>query len=559
MEILFDIQTFNNFSELSGQLHANIAAILLPNYNYLATFFVNISNLEDSQKWFNEYEEMLKTTIPETKGFQIQGRKVIFRELYHCMHSNKVRQKQGNPILKKPHSLCIRNIECEATIHLRIEHWHLQTSHLLEVNINFVHNHIIHCAKSFSFRRVKEKVRNKYLELFTNGHSLATALYIYEDNLYLSASDDQKLMELLADRAQNPNYHLNKIVDNYNKSEQGCALFQEYNSQLGNAFILCIVTNLINHIYEKINQADELCFMNTSASFELLNILIVLLYMSCIAGALPLGIIVISDKSEATFEKGINLLKVLFSHYAFFSHGPNIGPIVILTNDSQRSFGLLKDIVFARTQAYNSVQVFQFITTSMECFYERRLFGIAHCHPSYIKIAKLNIELSICTCYIGSSGAPCKHQGTVAARYNIGLLNFLHSLTPDDHAHFAYIVHELIANDPLFYASLHTYANNQHKYYKCNNSISPVGNKSHELEEFNVNQTQELKKLNVNQTQESKEFNTVSDGAKIHVQVELVKHQKTNKENVDPQVIPVCKVRKVGKKPHSLSQNIEKN
>lgn len=300
--------------------------------------------------------------------------------------------------------------------------------------------------------------------------------------------------------------------------------------------------------------------------------------------------------------------------------------------------------MFAHTQAYNSIQVFQFITTSMERFYERRLFGIAHCYPGHIKIAKhflclgwkaidatkiqqteidmeflvpsqenantfytVNIELSTCTCYIGSSEAPCKHQGAVAARYNIGLLNFLHSLTPDDRAHFAYIAHGLMANDPSFYASLHTHANNQHEYYKCNNSISPVGNKSHELEEFNVNQTQELKELNVNQTQEAEEFNTVSEndpdffksfiesikydyenggsqlqlalekfaerynvaksksttaltsflyninrnadpltriksGAKIHVQVESVKRRKTNKENVDPQVIPTRKV-----------------
>ncbi|CAG8518940.1 9730_t:CDS:2 [Gigaspora rosea] len=51
----------------------------------------------------------------------------------------------------------------------------------------------------------------------------------------------------------------------------------------------------------------------------------------------------------------------------------------------------------------------------------------------------------------------------------------------------------------------------------------------------------------------------IKNGAKIHVQVESVKHQKTNKENVDPQVIPARKVQKVGKKAHSLSQNIKKN
>ncbi|CAG8856364.1 36313_t:CDS:1, partial [Gigaspora margarita] len=58
--------------------------------------------------------------------------------------------------------------------------------------------------------------------------------------------------------------------------------------------------------------------------------------------ALPLGIIVMSDESEATFEKGINLLKVLLSHYAFFGRGPNIGPIVILTDDSHAEQNAIK-------------------------------------------------------------------------------------------------------------------------------------------------------------------------------------------------------------------------
>src|SRR5438067_1571597 len=51
-------------------------------------------------------------------------------------------------------------------------------------------------------------------------------------------------------------------------------------------------------------------------------------------------------------------------------------------NYVERSFGTLKDIIFSRTQAVNSVQVFYFITESME-----RLLGIAHKHPGQI-IAK---------------------------------------------------------------------------------------------------------------------------------------------------------------------------
>ncbi len=40
-------------------------------------------------------------------------------------------------------------------------------------------------------------------------------------------------------------------------------------------------------------------------------------------------------------------------------------------NYIERGFGIFKDIIFARTQAYNIIQVFQFITMSMERFYAR--------------------------------------------------------------------------------------------------------------------------------------------------------------------------------------------
>src|SRR3954447_786117 len=49
-------------------------------------------------------------------------------------------------------------------------------------------------------------------------------------------------------------------------------------------------------------------------------------------------------------------------------------------NYVERSFGILKDIVFARIQAYNCVQVFQFITMGMKRFYVLRLLSFAYRH-----------------------------------------------------------------------------------------------------------------------------------------------------------------------------------
>jgi hypothetical protein len=57
-------------------------------------------------------------------------------------------------------------------------------------------------------------------------------------------------------------------------------------------------------------------------------------------------------------------------------------------NYIERSFEIMKDIIFARTQAFNPVQVFQFIIINMKRFYACRLLRIAYKHHRHLKIAK---------------------------------------------------------------------------------------------------------------------------------------------------------------------------
>ena len=293
--------------------------------------FVDVNDKEKAHKWFLEFESLSKTTMPQTKGYEIKGKQVILRENRHCIHSNKVKEKQGSRVTKHPQSFRARNINCNASIHLRLEKWRLESlDHPLEVNIRYIHNHVIESAESLSFRRVKEEVRERYLELFKDGHSPASAMYSYEDELHLSTKNDQELLELLADRGINPDYgyifrlfqefrkntlgdrngkkmfeRLAQVVEDYNSSGNGRAVLQEYDAQIGKAFILCIVTGMMCRVHEQIPQAGELCYVDASASFEPLNTLITLLYTSCAVGALPLGLLITSDEFEVTLEKAV--------------------------------------------------------------------------------------------------------------------------------------------------------------------------------------------------------------------------------------------------------------
>ncbi|CAG8773372.1 37186_t:CDS:2 [Gigaspora margarita] len=389
--------------------------------------------------------------MPETKRFEIKEKRILFKELRHCIHSNKVKEKQGHCKVKKLYSSRAKNTYCTATIHLRLEHQQLSLSHPLEINIEFTHNHVINFASSLSFRHVDSKVHKNFITLFQDGHSPASALHIFEDDFYLNITNEQELLEILADRAYNP-----------------AAVVLEYNNS---------------------GQAQEICYMDASASFDPLNTSITLLYMSCAAGALPLGLFITSNELEITIEKAEHRQ---FWTLSFCLELPLRGNNT--NNYIERGFGVMKDIIFTRTQAYNPVQMFQFITTSMERFYEKRLLRIANMYPGVLRIAKhffcpgwemidpnsiqktnmeneylvpstkenngtnyiVNSEIGVCSCSIGMSSALCKHQGAVVAKFHVSIFNFIPSLTLDDRAIYAYIALGYITQNKSFYASLYT-------------------------------------------------------------------------------------------------------
>src|ERR1043166_6487160 len=104
--------------------------------------FINVATAESVQAWFSSFEEHSKTTMSQTKGYEVKGKRVILRESRHCIHSAKVRCKQGNLNLKRQ-STRNRNIDCSANMHLRLERRNTSFSHPLEVKLQFTHNYII--------------------------------------------------------------------------------------------------------------------------------------------------------------------------------------------------------------------------------------------------------------------------------------------------------------------------------------------------------------------------------------------------------------------------------
>ena len=122
-----------------------------------------------------------------------------------------------------------------------------------------------------------------------------------------------------------------EVVNDYNNSNKGKAILQEYDLCIEKVFILY---GLINWVHEKILQFNEICYVDTSTSFELLNMSITLLYISYVIEALLFRLFIISDEFEIILEKAINLLKMIFSQYTFFGYKAQIGLKIFFTNDS---------------------------------------------------------------------------------------------------------------------------------------------------------------------------------------------------------------------------------
>ena len=129
-------------------------------------------------------------------------------------------------------------------------------------------------------------------------------------------------------------------------------------------------------------------------------------------------------------------------------------------NYAEAGMRILKEIVFGRVKAYNLVQMFQFVTTTMEVYFTTRLLDIAHsryrpgvalkykevdtasmeikeiknCRQSIYAVTievkeigeleyVVDMEQGICSCSKGSTGAACKHQAAVAKEFNVSSVN----------------------------------------------------------------------------------------------------------------------------------------
>ena len=166
-------------------------------------------------------------------------------------------------------------------------------------------------------------------------------------------------------------------------------------------------------------------------------------------------------------------------------------------NYSEAGMKILKELIFSRVKAYNLVQVFHFLTDTLESYHCRKLISVSNnrldsyialkfkglhaakiskeciqeteCKNVYIVQSKtdrtmsytLDMIVGVCTCPQGIDGSPCSHQAAVSIHYGRASINCIPTISPKVRQIYAQIaLGDKASTNISFYGSLHSNVSN---------------------------------------------------------------------------------------------------
>lgn len=162
-------------------------------------------------------------------------------------------------------------------------------------------------------------------------------------------------------------------------------------------------------------------------------------------------------------------------------------------NIAEAGIRIIKELIFGRIKAYNLIQMFQFVTDSLETYITRKLLSIAHNRFNHFistkykglladKINKASIvvlnsqkkmyqvhsskegstvytvdmDIGTCSCKIGTNGSPCSHQAAIVFHFHTKSINFVPTLNPSLRQEIGFLALGGKARQDInFYTSLH--------------------------------------------------------------------------------------------------------
>ena len=350
----------------SNYTYKNMCITHFSDLNYFhCEFRIKLQSEECARKWVSDYKEKTKETMVYDSCKNLSGKKVVKKWYLRCQHKQRqtgmhTKSTKQLKTTHKEHNN--KHTDCPAQMVVKLLPPKKHDKFLVDVALKHTHNHMVNVADALRFRPLSESTKEKYYDLFRQGHSPSSAHLEYET--HLTFMDNPKV---LADRNVNPKVsdvynlfnkwrksnlgvrtgkqlftELEKRVNVYNDTHRhagGRVILQRFckgskekdDFGVDQPLILAICTPLMSRVHQYIHQSKELVFVDASSSFENFNNPLFVMSTSSAAGGLPLGIVVTSAESVDVIHNGMTALKEVFPKSAFYQKGY---PANIIIDDS---------------------------------------------------------------------------------------------------------------------------------------------------------------------------------------------------------------------------------
>lgn len=124
---------------------------------------------------------------------------------------------------------------------------------------------------------------------------------------------------------------LRKVIEEYN-NERGYELAKVKQTATGKT-IIPICDEFNHRVHKNIPAAGDLLIIDATANIDLMDSKLFHLMCPTPIGGLPLGTLILTRADETTIREALNLYKSLLTEKSFFGRGPDLGPILAITDD----------------------------------------------------------------------------------------------------------------------------------------------------------------------------------------------------------------------------------
>ena len=335
-----------------------------------ASVGVNICDVENIKQFFNDFEQASSTNYNLFAGDKKNGGKnTLATGLRKCHHNVRKRKKSGQDevVCDKIRG---KQTNCPAVIHFKLKktpvHVHDQECSLFpfEIKIEFVHNHSIESANAVKYHEVRKETKNKFFELFGEGHSAASAYHDYKNHLMAKYGDN--FVTVSADRAIMPdkkwvaNYHAVYMQEAFGKInspeayEKAVEKVQEYNKKHGEELcvikqmegvtIVAVCDKLSKRVHNELPQAGDIIYVDATSNLDRQDSKLIK-FMTCSpAGGLPLGFVITPSEGEDVLQAAFETFKEVLPEEAFNKRGKDEGPVLFMTDDADAEINALHTV-----------------------------------------------------------------------------------------------------------------------------------------------------------------------------------------------------------------------